>query len=177
MFRFERTFDKLGTMATWSEFAHAAPSLAAGVRGVFHQYGSGLGYLATIRPDGGPRLHPVSPVVTDDGLFCCLLDTPKRRDLERDGRYALHAYPPDDSDDEACVRGRALRVADESVVRRVAVLTRATPQVAWQLFALDIDTALLVRRPVGRGAAMAQVWHAPPGDGRESRLQFTIRPG
>jgi hypothetical protein len=57
------------------------------------------------------------------------------------------------------------------------LLTRATPQVAWQLFALDIDTALLVRRPAGRGAAMAQVWHAPPPDGRESRLQFTIRPG
>ena len=77
LFLFERTFDKLDTMATWSEFAHAAPSLAAGVRGVFHQYGPGLGYLATIRPDGGPRLHPVSPVVTDDGLFCCLLDTPE----------------------------------------------------------------------------------------------------
>jgi hypothetical protein len=176
VFLFERTFDKLDTMATWSEFAHAVPALAAGVRSAFHQYGPGLGYLATIRPDGGPRLHPVSPIVTDDGLFCCLLDTPKRRDLERDGRYALHAYPPEDSDDEACVRGEAGRITDEAIVRRIAVLARATPQVAWQLFALDIDMALLVRRPVGRGAAMAQVWHAPPSDGHASRLQFTIRP-
>ena len=71
------------------------------------QYGPGLGYLATVRADGGPRVHPVSPVITDEGLFCFVVDSPKRRDLERDGRYALHSFPPEDSDDEAYVAGRA----------------------------------------------------------------------
>ena len=82
------------------------------IRALLHQYGPGLGYLATIRPDGGPRVHPVSPVVTDDGLFCFVVDSPKRRDLERDGRYALHAFPPEDTDDEAYLTGRALPVTD-----------------------------------------------------------------
>jgi hypothetical protein len=151
----------MDTVTSWSDFAHAAPALAAAIRGALHQYGPGLAYLATIRPDGGPRLHPVSPVVGDDALYVCVLDTPKRRDLIRDGRYALHAYPSDDSDDEACVRGRARRITDPAVIRRVGDQVRALPRVDWWLFEFDVDTAYLVRRPSGRGTAVAQVWHAP----------------
>ena len=42
--------------------------LASAIRSLLQQYGPGMGYLATIRADGGPRVHPVSPVITDDGL-------------------------------------------------------------------------------------------------------------
>ena len=70
-------------MATWSEFAAARPALASAIRGLVHQYGPGLGYLATVRPDGGPRVHPISPVIIDDGLYCFVMDSPKRRDLDR----------------------------------------------------------------------------------------------
>src|SRR5256714_13544963 len=99
-------------MASWPEFAAAGPRLASAIRALVHQYGPGLGSLATVRADGGPRVHPVSPVITDEGLFCFLIDSPKRRDLERDGRYALHSYPPEDTDDEAYLSGRARRVTD-----------------------------------------------------------------
>ena len=51
-------------------------------------------------------MHPVSPVIADGGLFCFVTASPKRRDLERDGRYALHAYPAESSDDEAYLAGR-----------------------------------------------------------------------
>jgi Pyridoxamine 5'-phosphate oxidase len=169
-------FDKLDTMATWTEFALAAPGLAAAIRAAIHQYGPGLAYLGTVRPDGGPRLHPVSPVVTDDGLFCCLLDTPKRRDLDRDARYALHVYPPDDSDDEAGLRGSARAVTDPIVIQRVSAYARATPAVPWRLYAFDVELAFLVRRPAGRAAAMTQMWQAPPPGGAR-RVQLTIRPG
>ncbi len=124
-------------MASWSEFTSAAPSLAASIRAALHQYGAGLGYLATIRPDGGPRIHPVSPAVVGGGLYCCLLDTPKRRDLERDGRYALHAFPAEESDDEASVRGRARLVTDPMVVRRVAAQLRAETRLDWWLYELS----------------------------------------
>src|SRR5436305_12306365 len=97
-------------MASWPEFAAARPRLAAAIRALMHQYGPGLGYLATVRRDGGPRVHPVSPVITDDGLFCFVVDSPKRRDLEREGRYALHPYPPDGSDGEAYQSDPAHRV-------------------------------------------------------------------
>src|SRR3954454_12020781 len=114
-------------MASWSDFAAASPHLATNVRALLQQYGPGLGYLATVRADGGPRVHPVSPVVTAEGLFCFVVDSPKRRDLERDGRYALHSYPPEDRDDEAYLSGRARPVEDARVIDRLAVDLRAAP--------------------------------------------------
>ena len=82
-------------------------------------------------------MHPVSPVITDDGLFCFVVDSPKRRDLERDGRYALHSFPPEDSDDEAYVAGRAVPVTDPARVAAIAGNLRAAPQVDWRLFELE----------------------------------------
>jgi len=130
-------------MATWSEFAAAEPSLADGIRALLLQYGPGMGYLATVRADGSPRLHPVSPVVTDTGLYCFVVASPKRRDLERDGRYALHAFPSEESDDEAYVTGRALPVTDPLVIGSLAGALRASPDVDWRLFELLVDTATL----------------------------------
>jgi Pyridoxamine 5'-phosphate oxidase len=132
-------------MATWSEFVAEAPWLSRAIRTLVCQYGPGLGYLATVRADGGPRVHPVSPVMTDEGLFCFIVDSPKRRDLERDGRYALHAFPPEDSDDEAYLAGRARPVTDVELVDRLAGLSRAEPRVDWRLFEFTVDVAMLTR--------------------------------
>src|SRR3954453_22160320 len=127
-------------MATWSDFVAADPSLAAGVRALLQQYGPGMAYLATVRADGGPRVHPVSPVITDEGLYCFVVASPKRRDLERDGRYALHSYPPEESDDEAYLTGRARRVNDPLVIATLSEALRASPDVDWQLYELAIET-------------------------------------
>ncbi|WP_229398984.1 pyridoxamine 5'-phosphate oxidase family protein [Micromonospora okii] len=156
-------------MASWSEFAADEPRLADGIRLLMQQYGPGFGYLATVRADGGPRVHPVSPVITDEGLFCFVIDSPKRRDLERDGRYALHSFPPEDSDDEAYVAGHARPVTDQARLTRLAEIGRAAPQVDWRLFEFTVDVAMLARRdqgnPVlpgeGPGHPAVQVWLDP----------------
>ena len=94
-------------MASWSDFAAAAPfARRLDPQAPCTSTVLGLAYLATVRPDGGPRVHPVSPAIVGGGLYCVMLDTPKRRDLERDGRYAMHAFPAEDDDDEACMQGR-----------------------------------------------------------------------
>jgi len=157
-------------MASWSDFLAAEPRLASAIRTLLQQYGPGMGYLATVRADGGPRVHPVSPVITDDGLFCFVVDSPKRRDLERDGRYALHSYPPEDSDDEAYLAGSARPVADRAVVDRLAGELRASPRVDWRLFEFTVDVAM-VRRHGPAGAMpfaaapvtppMAHIWRDP----------------
>ena len=134
-------------MASWPEFAAAAPRLAAAIRDLVHQYGAGLGYLATVRADGGPRVHPVSPIVTDDGLFCFVIDSPKRRDLERDGRYALHSFPPEDRDDEAYLAGRARPVDDRSRVASLASVLRGEVPMGWRLFEFTVDVAMLAQHP------------------------------
>lgn len=147
-------------MASWPEFAAASPRLAGAIRQLVHQYGPGLGYLATIRADGGPRVHPVSPVITDEGLFCFVIDSPKRRDLERDGRYALHAYPPEDSDDEAYLSGHATPVTDAARVERLAEIMRAAPQVDWRLFEFTVEVAMVARHgPHDAGVRVAERGH------------------
>jgi len=162
-------------MATWSEFAAAHPTLAAAIRQLMCQYGPGLAYLATVRADGGPRVHPVSPVITDDGLYCFLVGSPKRNDLDRDGRYALHAYPPEDSDDEAYLSGRAAAVADPVVVRRLAADMRAEPSVDWRLYELTVEVAMVIRRGGTPSPAEANeadacgIWRDPSVGGRTRR--------
>ncbi|QGN46077.1 pyridoxamine 5'-phosphate oxidase family protein [Micromonospora sp. WMMD558] len=150
-------------MASWSEFAADEPRLADGIRRLLQQYGPGLAYLATVRADGGPRVHPVSPVVTEEGLFCFVIDSPKRRDLERDGRYALHSFPAEDSDDEAYVAGHARPVTDPARVARLAQLHRAASQVDWRLFEFTVDVAMLARHDSagGLGRPAVQVWLDP----------------
>ncbi|WP_213455662.1 pyridoxamine 5'-phosphate oxidase family protein [Rhizomonospora bruguierae] len=157
-------------MASWSDFTAASPRLAEAVSALMAQYGPGLGYLATVRADGGPRVHPVSPVITDEGLFCFVLDTPKRRDLERDGRYALHSFPPENSDDEAYLAGRAHPVTDPGRLRRLATHAHAAPDVDWRLFEFTVEVAMVARHgcagpglrthePGGR--PNVQIWRDP----------------
>jgi len=154
-------------MARWSEFAEVEPRLAEVVRELLYQYGPGLGYLATVRADGGPRVHPVSPVLSDGGLYCFVIDSPKRRDLERDGRYALHAFPPEQSDDEAYLAGRAARVTDAQVIARLATEMRAEPRIDWRLYEFTIEVAMAVRRGVAPTSAgtddptARRIWRDP----------------
>ena len=148
---------------SWSRFATATPSLAGEVRALFEQYGAGFGYLATVRRDGGPRVHPVSPVIAEGGLFCFVLASPKRRDLAHDGRYALHAYPAESTDDEAYLAGRARPVHDPGRRERVARLHRAAPDVDWELFEFAIDVAVVTHRADFQAAPAHRIWHAPTG--------------
>jgi hypothetical protein len=162
-------------MASWSEFAAVEPRLAASIHALVHQYGPGLGYLATVRPDGGPRVHPVSPFISREGLFCFVLDSPKRRDLERDGRYALHSFPPEDTDDEAYISGLARQVDDAARVERYAVEMRAEPLADWRLFEFTVDVAMIVRHsqtpgPAGQlNAPYRQIWRD-----RRPTLEFDV---
>jgi len=103
-------------MVTWAEFAAAEPELAEAGRSQPYQFGVGLAFLATVRRDGAPRLHPVCPVLSGDHLFVLITPTsPKQDDLRRDGRYALQTFAqPKAGSDEFYVAGRALLVEDSS---------------------------------------------------------------
>jgi len=161
-------------MASWTQFAAASPRLAAQIRALFHQYGPGLGYLATVRSDGGPRVHPVSPLITEEGAYCFLIDSPKRRDLERDGRYALHAFPAEETDVEAYLTGTARPVEDPAVIARVVARAGADDSVDWRLFELHVEVAMLhsPMGPTSDGRArsgVAQVWRESPPERRSPR--------
>ena len=79
-------------MSTWAEFANAAPELAAfGLERIEGR----IVYQATLRLDGSPRVHPVSPWIAA-GLLCVSFraTSPKLREVARDARYALHSSLP-----------------------------------------------------------------------------------
>ena len=102
-------------MIRWSEFETQNPELAAAGKARLFQFGPGLAFLATVRKDGGPRLHPICPILTDRGLyFFCQAKSPKRYDLIRDGRYALHCFPPppEGQDEEFYCTGRVAAIDD-----------------------------------------------------------------
>ena len=79
-------------MATWAEFANAEPELAAFAT---ERMAGRIVYQATVRLDGGPRVHPVSPWLAQGLLCVSFRDTsPKLREVARDARYALHTAQP-----------------------------------------------------------------------------------
>lgn len=115
-------------MLTWAEFETASPELAAAGRRLLYQFGTGLGFLGTVRKDGGPRMHPVCPILCDGGLYVFVLgQTPKYRDLLRDPRYAMHAFPPEppeeggDGDEEFYITGEARPMNDDAALRQRVV--------------------------------------------------------
>jgi hypothetical protein len=133
------------TAVRWSTFADAAPEIAAAGRELLYQFGPGLAYLATLRRDGAPRLHPVCPVVAEGGLYLFVGNqSPKVHDLARDGRFSLHTFPCQDVDDEFMVAGRAVDaeadgVRDEVYAAYVATGAHTSDDT---LFELLVDRAL-----------------------------------
>lgn len=114
-------------MATWDEFEAAEPGIAEAGRGLLYQFGPGLGFLATVRKDGGPRVHPTCPLIVAGRLYLFVLaHSPKCADLLRDGRYALHSFPAADVDDEFYITGMAARNDDPAV--RVGVSAAVAAQ-------------------------------------------------
>ena len=140
-------------VTSWTDFEREQPALAAAGRGQFYQHGIGLGFLATVRADGGPRVHPVCPVISPAGLYLLVMAGPKQADLRRDGRYALHSEtcPPPRQDDGFAVMGRAREVTDPAERRAVhdQVLAERDGAV-WPsfyddaVFELGIERSLLV---------------------------------
>jgi hypothetical protein len=152
---------------SWSEFAALRPDLAEPGRSLFYQVGVGLAYLATTRPDGGPRVHPMCPVMNESGLFAFIIPSPKQRDLRRDGRYALHSFPCEDNEDAFSCAGTVRFVGDADLRSALSILfvsERARigvppPSDDDVLFEFFVDSCLLTRT-TGHGdpTPSHQVW-------------------
>lgn len=81
---------------------------------MLYEVGLGLAFLATVRADGGPRVHPICPVMTEEGIYGFIVPGPKLRDLQRDGRYAFNSitFPPPRQDDAFYATGVVRETAD-----------------------------------------------------------------
>ena len=129
-------------MTSWAEFAEQAPELAAFGQARFQQ---GVAYLGTVRADGGPRVHPVTPIIGQQLYLFMEPTSPKGKDLRRDGRYTLHCAVEDSGGGkgEFYVRGRGTWT-DDPLLREQAVRAASyAPQERYILFVLTVEFAFM----------------------------------
>ena len=133
-------------LVTWAEFEAAAPDIAAeGLRLIGARGGEAM--LATVRGDDPPRIHPVNVAVVDGRLYSFVIGrSPKRLDLETDGRFALHTHVDPAAPTELALRGRAHLVGHGPERSRVAAGWTFEVDETYALFAFSIETALLGTR-------------------------------
>jgi hypothetical protein len=156
-------------MISWLDFKAERPELAEQGTELLYHFGVGLAFLSTVRADGGPRVHPICPLISAVGLYAFILSSPKRRDLHRDGRYALHTYPLEGNEDAFYMTGAARLVTDG---RRRAELGRQfadersnfgvpAPGEDQELFEFAVQSAMLTRT-IGHGDPQPQhtIWRA-----------------
>src|SRR5713101_873576 len=161
-------------MLTCKEFAGADPELAETGRSLLYQFGVGLAFLATVRKDGAPRLHPVCPVLSNDRLYVLITPTsPKRYDLLRDGRYALQTFPqPKEGSDEFYIAGKAVLVDDQAARANILRDAKHMADASETAFELWIDRVMHTRwehvlTPQMRSEH--RKWRAPAGPAAPSR--------
>jgi hypothetical protein len=148
--------------ATWDQFADEAPELAAAVRARFEATKHHV--LATLRHDGRPRVSGTEVVFRAPDLYVgSMIDAVKARDLQRDGRFALHANPGDGSMEggDAKVDGIAVEVVDPDELR--AFIGDVLPPEPSHLFRLGLQSAVLTSLHPNGELLVIETWR--PGRG------------
>jgi dipeptidyl aminopeptidase/acylaminoacyl peptidase len=146
---------------TWAEFARDEPEMAARGRELLYQRGDGEGFLVTVTRDGLPRVHPVNVGVKGDRLLTFVQDrSAKARDLETDGRYALHAHQDPTQPDEFLVRGRARPIEDRRLRAEIAEDWFFTVSDDYPLYELSIEHAILGERAADEWPPRYRSWRA-----------------
>ena len=76
---------------SWKILEAQAPEIAAFGK---MRLNDKVAYLATIRKDGSPRVHPFTPIIGEDHFFAFMESTsPKGHDINRDGRALPFIVP------------------------------------------------------------------------------------
>ncbi len=129
-------------MTSWMKFTQQAPELAAFGQARFR---SGVAYLGTLRADGSPRVHPVTPIIGEQLFLFMEPTSPKGKDLQRDARYTLHCSVEDSSggEGEFYVRGRATATGDPLVRAQAVQASSYVPADRYILFVLTVEFAFM----------------------------------
>ena len=132
-------------VVTWSEFATAAPDLAA--IGLERINRSEVVFVGSIRKDGTPRICPFESDIVEGELMAVLRwQSSKALDLLRDPRFLLHTTVHDrmDAMGEFKLRCRAAAVQDAKKRDRYGEVIYARidwrPEGQFHLFAFDIES-------------------------------------
>ena len=102
-------------------------------------------YLATIKPGGYPRIHPFTPFIGSGRLFAFMEPTsPKAKDLQRNGRYAMHSLVTDGNgtNGEFQISGNAFLLSDSASRETAIGSCPYKPSERYILFEFKIESCL-----------------------------------
>jgi len=146
--------------SNWSVLEEQTPVLADYGR---QRLDGKVAYLATIKSDGHPRAHPVTPIIGEGHCFIFMEPTsPKAHDLIENGRYCLHCSMSDSSGSsgEFQVSGEAILVEQDELRQVAENLSIFRPSNRFYLFELDVDEAQ--SKSYRGGRPYRQWWPEPP---------------
>ncbi|MDX1414984.1 MAG: pyridoxamine 5'-phosphate oxidase family protein [Candidatus Promineifilaceae bacterium] len=126
---------------SWQDLEDGNAELATFGR---ERFTSRVAYLATVRKDGSPRVHPVTPIIGEGRLFLFMEPTsPKGFDLRRDPRYAMHASVEDagGGGGEFFINGRATLIEDPETRDIAGQAASYAPAGRYILFELSVISA------------------------------------
>jgi hypothetical protein len=127
---------------SWKTFKEQAPEMAEYGRS---RFGSQVAYLATTGIGGKPRVFPVTPILALRRLFVFIEpSSPKGRDLQRNGYYALHSSVSDmdGTSGEFYITGQALTSDDPELWQAAAEAASYDPPERYILFELLVVSAM-----------------------------------
>ena len=138
--------------ATWADFGTGRPSWTTHTE---QRLGPGICYLATVRPDGFPRVHPMGVQFRGDGAYLSLLPSlPKGHDLRRTGHFALHCTVEDSTGGDGTV---ILRGLDQTAPR-----SSRNTQRGWISLELLVEEFTSTRYDPDRQAPVTRRWQWRP---------------
>ena len=151
-------------MVSWGEFETEEPQMAAAGRRLLYRRGDGEGFLTTVAGQGLPRTHPINVGVIGDRLLAFVQDqSAKAKDLQVDGRYALHAHQDPNEPHEFLLRGRAYLVEDSAVRADAAGQWFFNVSDAYPLYELLIEHAVFGERgDPNEWPPRYRSWRPPP---------------
>lgn len=141
---------------SWGELEASDPEIASFGR---QRLDGKVAYLATVRDDQKPRLHPVTPVIGEGRCFVFVEpSTPKAKDLLDSGWYSLHCGMNDSSGSsgEFILNGQVQMLDDPDARSLAESVSSYRPAARALLFELIIDEAHAIEYPFGR--ALRKRW-------------------
>lgn len=142
---------------SWKTFASRSPNLAEFAKARLHNK---VAYLATIRKDGSPRVHPFTPIIGEGYFFVFMEPTsPKGHDLRRDPRFAVHCSVSDTSGEsgEVFISGKAVFVEDAEMRVAAVNVSPYKPAERYILFELHPESVTTTEYP-GEGSPIRAHW-------------------
>ncbi len=133
----------------WSILESQAPEIAAFAK---ERIQNKVAYLATIRKDGSPRVHPFTPIIGEGHFFVFMEPTsPKGYDLQRDGRFAVHCSVTDTSgkSGEVILTGKARFIEDRELRALAVRICPYKPAERYILFEFELESATTTEYPGG----------------------------